>query len=170
MAELQGDNITDSAGTGSPLFPNGQTGVTDGSDAVAGCIGEYYLHQYTDVTLTSGVYADAGTLVLDPGDYDVDLNGVFRTTNVNSTVTSYAVGLGTMPGNDTTGLLQGVNFVIDGVRFNSATISTETFAVIMPTYRVSISAPLTLYVKVSAGFTTGPAPAVGCNVSWRRMR
>jgi hypothetical protein len=53
---------------------NAGTGVTDGSDAAAGQVGEYLTAAGGPVGLTTGVAADVVTLPLSPGDWDLGGN------------------------------------------------------------------------------------------------
>ena len=69
MAELQGDNITNSAGTGAPTFPEGVNNIGDatGAAASAGTIGEI-LKQITSTSGTvSGVTITAASLSITAG-------------------------------------------------------------------------------------------------------
>jgi hypothetical protein len=113
-----------------------QTGVTDGSNAPAGVVGEYLLSSAAgNMGLTSGTAAQVMTLALPPGDWQVT-GGCYFT---GSSVTAVQLGLNTsaaMPALGTNaqilitgaGSSLGYNLAVGPVRMN---ISANTTAYLM---------------------------------------
>ena len=78
------------AGLTTQLGSVGQ-GVTDGSDAAAGMVGEYLTASGSGVGLTNNVMTTVATLTLTAGDWDV--YGVVTFHLTGATTTHYAAGL-----------------------------------------------------------------------------
>jgi hypothetical protein len=109
-------------------------GVTDGSDAAAGQIGEY-LSASGSGALTSAAPADRATLTLTAGDWDVSGSALISASTPNATFfqawLSTAANTPTDPGRAafqvqtaTAGVLGGGGLVVGPVRF-SLTASTD---------------------------------------------
>lgn len=133
-------------------------GVTDGSDAAAGDIGEYLSASASGVPLTSNVPCDVTTLALTAGDWDVRGDADVATS---AGVTQALIWIGTAP---TTIATQGSSgMIIGGV--------TTVFAPHFPAgpVRVSLAAPGTVYLGTRVVFASGTVSASG-TISARRMR
>lgn len=130
-----------------------KTGITNGSDACAGCIGEYISATYTNVALVSGQYTDGTSISLTPGDWLVthQCSFVANTTTDGTSV----CGISLNGGNTSAGLTQGDNMLyqrVDGVTNASATIAS---------YRMEISATSTVYAKTMISWTGNDPLATG---------
>jgi len=132
-------------------------GVTDGSDAVAGQIGEYLTASGGSVGLSSGTIANIVTLALTPGDWDVEGNVVFNPTGaVTFVAASVNVVSATFGAHSTA---------------NAGTLGTALQHRIGTggSTRVVSDAPLTAYLVAQCLFSTGAMDATG--MLWaRRVR
>lgn len=155
----------------STLTPSiGIVGTTTNNDAPTADIGWYNVNQGTVTIIgTSGVYQDiAQVTVPSGGDYDV--RGGFMAIRNGSTFTSTAfeAGFTTVAGNNCTGCIEGLNYM-----YNAGLVvpTTFTFAPMdLPTFRVSLSGPGTIYLKcLLSVFTVGNPQAKG-TISVRRVR
>jgi hypothetical protein len=137
------------------------TGVTDGSDAPAGHIGEY-LSASGSGALATGTPADRATLPLTAGDWDVAGSAVISASQPNATFVqawlSTAANTPTDPGRSgiqgqstTAGVLGGGALVVGPVRF-SLTVSTD------------------VHLGCHANFPAGTTVTASAFISARRMR
>jgi len=144
--------------------PQALVGVTDGSNASAGQVGEYFSAR-DDVRVNvpaTTVYGDMGSLTLGPGDWDLTL---VTFVNLNgATMSSYIAGIGTGSGTSSAGLIDGDNYYSGP----SPTASFDVTAVV-PAFRVSISAATTYYAKITAQYSAGQ-PRRTFRFSARRVR
>lgn len=144
-------------------------GTTTNNDAAAGFVGEYVQNQTTlaaGSTLTNNTYTElaGGGISLTAGDWDVSMIGGLNGNGGALTGTQWLIGIGTASGNSATGLDD----------FNTSATSTMPTAntditLVIPPYRISISATTTYYGKVRSKFTAGTAVFYG-RLSARRVR
>ena len=127
-------------------------GVTDGSDAAAGQVGEYLTASGGPVTLTSNTNNNVATLNLTAGDFDVS-GLVSFSAAAGTTHTSFGVGL------DTIGILNQSTFPA----------SALTQGIGIPPKRYNVTAPGVVHLVAVATFSGGTVTAQGI-VSARRMR
>lgn len=139
-------------------------GTATNDSAASGYIGEIVSSAITTVTNapTSGNFGDLTSISLTAGDWDVGLQGHWR---VNANVTSVLIGLGTVAGNDSTGLIIGSNQAVSTKTFTAGGVEPLS---ITP-YRVSLSATTTYYYKYNATYT-GVTPDLRGIISARRVR
>lgn len=125
-------------------------GVTDGSDAGVGDVGEYMTATSGAAGLTSTVVLNLAALTLTPGDWDV--SGYVLFTAGSGTHTDFGVGIVSI---DTS---------------LTATFPSAALTQLLPTtmHRLNTSAPLTVWVVARAGFT-GTMTATG-TINARRAR
>lgn len=152
-------------GVAIPLSASGTQGVTNGSDAPAGYVGEYLTASAvsTTVSLTTATPANAITLSLTAGDWDVQGIGVFQTAT-NTSVTNTQVGLSTTT----------ATFGSDGsyTRDNFAAVvpgAIEWRDSSTPVLRISLAATTTVYLVVQSAFTVSTQTAGGV-IRARRVR
>ena len=139
------------AGLTTQLGSVGQ-GVTDGSDAAAGMVGEYLTASGSGVGLTNNVMTTVATLNLTAGDWNV-YGGV--TFNITSAASShYGAGV------DTLG-----QTMIATIPTGSGTWMLSAGAPV----RRNVTAPTMVNLVAQAGFTSGSVSADG-TISARRMR
>ncbi len=152
--------IPDAAQYTSPVaFP----GVTDGSNAGAGYVGEYVMSAMafgSAQALSTGTALNLFTLSLTAGDWDVEANVNFSFSAATSTDHSCGINTTslTIP-SDGTGISSGVQ----------TTTATVVDAITLPRKRISISATTNVYVVAKATFTVGSVSVYG-GVSARRAR
>lgn len=131
-------------------------GVTDGSDAVAGHVGEYLSAVSSgSVSLANGTTADIATLVLTAGDWDVSGNIIINPTGATSVVSA-------------------------SVSTTSATlgpIATRVAGTSVPTQfrlgtggdpRINVTAATTVYLVAQCFFSSGTTTATGA--IWARRQ
>ena len=126
-----------------------KVGVTDGSNAAAGEIGEVLSTSITTgVTMTSGAAKDIGSRSLPPGDYEVSGQVVFN-PGTNLTVMAAAISLtsNTLP---TAAQLAAGTGAMQQLRATFASSAAEFLQTGMT--RVSVSATTTVYL---VGMVTG---------------
>ena len=138
-------------------------GVTDGSNAAAGVIGEY-IEASTASTgvLTPSTWQTAVTIALSAGDWDVCGGVAF----------SVAAGTGVVQGYICTGTSLGSGAPIGSlVSFNThdAWVQTAGLVVASGMHRFSLAAPATVYLQMIS-FYTGTMSITGSHVRARRVR
>lgn len=141
----------------------GIVGTTTNDAAPAGNVGEYIQSLATGVSFgANGVAADATTISLTAGDWDVTICG-----NVSGTAVitgNMLVGISVTAGNSLAGLVTGVNQWIIGV-VGLSTIPNYCVA----NYRISTSSTITVRMKTYADYS-GTAPTTTGRLSARRLR
>jgi hypothetical protein len=111
---------------------------------------------------TSGQYGDATSLTLQPGEYDLTAS---VTANLNgASMTTMTIGISTTSGNSGTGL------AIDENRVDSTAFPTAAHnsSMVIPNYRVLVTAPTVYYLKIAATYTTA-TPKYSYRFSARRI-
>jgi hypothetical protein len=163
LAKLGTDNLI--------LVPDSavHAGVTDGSNAAAGKIGEQLSASITTaVNLTSGAAANVGSLALTPGDWSVSGVIVFaEAANTVPTMLAAAVSLASAALPTVAQIASGAgNMTQYAMAFTKGPVSQ-----IMQTgiTRVNMSANTTVYLVAQSIFTTAGLSATGY-VSARRVR
>jgi hypothetical protein len=140
-------------------------GTNTNDNAPTGYVGEYLssaIASASAVTLTNNQYNDVTSLALTAGDWDVSAMVMFTGT---ITGTNFTAGIGTSSGNASTGLVAGDNSI------STASISTAASdsGLSVPTWRTSLSASKTYYLKAFGLFSIGTLKAYG-RISARRVR
>jgi len=163
--------ISDETGTGGAVFATGPTlnqpsinGVSNGSNAAAGSVGEYITNSTTGTSIpTSGTVVNATSVSLTAGDWDVVCSITFAPaaspsyTAINAGVSTTSV---TFPAPNTGGAY-GSSFV--------ASSNTAGQIVSTPPARVSIAATTTTYCVATAAFSAGTMTVNGF-IRARRVR
>lgn len=164
LSITQADAITDGyvSSTDWNTFNNklNAMGVTDGSNAAAGIIGEYMAATSASTALTTATTATLTSLSLTAGDWDVE-GSVYFSANAGTVPTILAAGVSTtaatLPAPPLYALLQ---CTMPSGAFNAQTV---------PMQRISITVPTTVYLAAQATFTVSTLTAIG-NVRARRVR
>lgn len=133
-------------------------GVTDGSNAAPGNVGEFLTITGANVGLSNANPTNLTSLSLSPGDWQVWGNATFS----SSVAQLIATGLNTVSGTLPTALIN-----LFYINLNTGAIAAGTFPV--PQQRYSITTTTTIYLNAQVNFTTGPTSATG-NIFARRMR
>jgi hypothetical protein len=141
-------------------------GVTDGSNAAAGQIGEYL--ESTAIfssSISNNTTGTCGTLALPAGDWDVW--GVATLSGASVTgLGRISIGLGNNNLNQITGSVQAQQY--GNIAYNSAASSTLSMGTIMT--RVSIAASTTINLLQSCIFTGGTLSVSAVKLCARRVR
>lgn len=151
------------AGDGSTAGGNqivaSKKGVTDGSDAATGEVGEYLSATQTSNTMTNGIVSNIASLTLTAGDWDVE--GVISSYNSSAALSYFVSGL-----NTTSGANPAFPYVVQlTLAFSSAGVQRAA----TPTRRVSVSASTVIYLIAQVGFTSGSTSCDGF-IRARRIR
>jgi hypothetical protein len=162
ITQLTG-SVTAGPGSGSQAANvNYIVGVTDGSSAATGNVGELIEFSFVNYTTAAiNTYYDATTLPLTAGDWDI-MYQVSANSGEVSGVTYCQMGIGTVAGNDGTGLSSGQT----SLKLDSPTGASP---MTIGRFSVSITGPTTYYAKVVANWS-GTAPTFDGIISARRMR
>lgn len=145
---------------------NGILGTTTNDSATAGNVGEYIQAIAGDSAApTSTQYGDLTSISLTAGDWDVS-GGVYWDSNT-ATWTVAQGGISVTSGNSATGLNAGENLATASWASSSTTPLIQTSFV--ASYRISIAATTTVYLKYRSTYTGGPPHAQG-RLSARRVR
>lgn len=137
------------------------TGVTDGSNAAAGKVGEYLSADVGPTPLPNSVLMDVGGLSLPAGDWDVWGAVLFAASGTNMVVAQAWVNTvaATAPASlGRTSLLMQTGQLGNGLRLPTGTL------------RVSLAAPGTAYLGAYAGFAGGGAVTGTGTIAARRAR
>jgi hypothetical protein len=145
------------------------TGVTDGSDAAAGKVGEYISSQVLSgaaVSLTSGTVANVTSIALTAGDWDVWGNVAFTggaattLTYANASINTTSATQPTPPGNGA---------FASAVPGGAALFSTDDLFLPVGMTRISVSGNQTVYLIARASFGISTCVAYGF-IGARRRR
>lgn len=145
-----------------------QLGVTDGSSAASGIVGELVQSNIAAGTAwptTTGIYGDGTSISLTAGDWMI--TAMLNTVRGGSNVTIQNLGISTTTGNSSTGLVAGQNLATDTVDTLGA--GTDAFTSTVPSWNQNITSTTTYYLKVNATFAAA-APTYSARLSARRMR
>ena len=142
-------------------------GTATNNNAPTGRIGQQIesVASFTN-TPASNAYGDLTSIVLTGGDWD---SNVFVECDINGATWSGQINLiGTVSGNDSTGLVAGSNFV-EANWANSATTPADTIYSIN-NFRISTATGGTYYLKYRATYSAGGPPQCRGRISARRAR
>lgn len=139
-------------------------GTTTNDAAATGFVGET-VRTYTAfgsaATLSTGASSNVASISLTAGDWDVTAHCILSGT---LTGTIYSAGI-----NTTSASLSGVNFGENASQIPTMSTATCDCSLIIPNYRISISATTTVYLVANVTFTAGTAKAYG-TIRARRVR
>lgn len=145
----------------------GIVGTTTNDDAPAGDVGQE-LRTFTSGTAAaaSGVFDDCGSLALTAGDWDVCaiLHGEYN----GGTWSSLTLGISPNSGNNSSGLTDGDNMVIQS--WSNSNTNPLSVSLAIPQYRVKLATPTTYYLKRRFVYSAGAPASDGCRISARRVR
>lgn len=142
------------------------TGITNGSNASTGVIGELQninVPKASAISLTTNQVTDVGSITVGAGDWDI--RAIVGFSGGAVTGTQSLAFIGTAAGNNTTGLDLSLNA--------AATIlvasAVSDITLVLPTYRVDPTTTTTYYLKARSLFTIGSATVYG-TLEARRAR
>lgn len=141
---------------GNQIFGS-RKGVTDGSSATAGEMGEALQNTTLTTSMTNATSINLATITLPAGDWD--LSGVVSIRPSGSTITQIIAGLSTTS--------SGSPVFPNRAVVSSSSSQVQEFNT--PTVRYNISASTTIYLVASAGFTSGTVTGDGY-LKARRVR
>lgn len=139
-------------------------GVTNGSSACAGCIGEYLESYVLAVNVSSSVYTDVTTIPLTPGDWDVSVLYVFLSNGANWTLTQYGISTGTA-GNTWSDSSVGSNR-----QDQTLSSSFGEYSGTVSNWNVSTTTSVTTRAKLVFIYSSGGPVQVYAKLSARRVR
>ena len=140
-------------------------GVTDGSDAPAGFVGEYKEVQVMGISAgASTVWTDLGSFVLTPGDWSVVINTCV-TFNVDPL--DFKIGVGDIAGNSFPDFQCTGNGMQISIQNNA---KLEEIDMTLANYRINISTTKTYYLKTRSVYTPGTPPSIMARMSGVRTR
>jgi hypothetical protein len=150
-----------------PTLIGGVKGTQTNDSAATGYVGEYIESKSAAANNfpATGAVGDATSISLTPGDWDVSVLTA-AIPGPSTTFTYHNCGTSTTSGNSGTGLNQGENW--SGTLANTTT-NSSMIGCAVPSFRVSLSATTTYYLKVQAAYT-GSSPTYGYRISARRVR
>jgi len=166
--------VTDETGTGSLVFGTSPTinnpnivGVTNGTNASAGSVGEYVsstLVNASSVSMTTNVTSNITSISLTAGDWDI--NGLVVWSFGGSTVIlTELAGISTV----SAGMPTVDSGQIGGFAFGAGKTGGGADYSVTPTVRLSINSTTTVYLVGKATFPTSTMAASG-TISARRVR
>lgn len=145
------------------------TGVTDGSSGAAGKVGEVisaFSGGGGSPALVSSTgtnqFFDVASISLTAGDWDITIQGQAHLNG--ATLVFIDVGIGTVTGNDATGLINGYTFI---ELANPTSSNDSGFSLTIPK---SISSTTTYYFKGDARYSAGGPPQIEGFMWARRQR
>lgn len=151
-----------STGTFTPSSTNGIVGTTTNDNANAGSVGEFLTNTTSGTSLTTGTAANATSVSLTAGDWDVECISQF-VINAGTTTTIILTGVSTTSA--TFGAFQ-QNQVVAGI---SATSGTGSVTLCSPVVRISIAGTTTVFAIASSTFSGGTSTVNGF-IRARRVR
>lgn len=154
------NNIT---GTGTGGVP--QVGVTDGSAATAGNIGERISSTASASPTTSGNYGDLTSIVLTAGDWLVSYNLMISDGAPNSYTRITAI-IQTVAGNTISGGL--TNALGDNYMGQDGAVNAS-FSATISGYRMSVTTNTTVYAKYRSVYG-GSVQGLNCRITAIRVR
>ncbi|MEB6223709.1 hyaluronate lyase N-terminal domain-containing protein [Pantoea anthophila] len=141
---------------GNQIFGS-RKGVTDGSSAATGDIGEVMQSTTLTTSMTNATSINLATITLTPGDWE--LTGVVSIRPSSATLTQVIAGMSTTTA--ATPVFPNRSVV------SSSSSQVQEFNT--PSVRYILSAPTTIYLVASAGFTSGTVTGDGY-LKARRVR
>lgn len=145
----------------------GVKGTTTNDNTATGNVGEYVASVTTSaVPAASGNYSDATSITLTAGDWDVSV--LFDFLSNGATWTTFIAGIGTVTGNDGTGISVGDSASAFTIGSSSTSVTRVFLAV--PAWRASISGSTTYYLKANATYSLGTPSYNRARISARRVR
>ena len=145
-------------GNFTPSQTNGIVGTTTNNNANAGSIGEYVQSTFSGVSLVNVTTANATSISLTAGDWDVEGGIDFSASTTN--MTNIAAGSSSTS----------VTFPAAGYYWQvQQTAGFQNYGAAIPRQRFSISSTTTIYMPVQASFTTGTVTVAGV-LRARRVR
>lgn len=146
----------------------GIVGTTTNNNTAAGNVGEYVesLSAANVNAAATGVYDDLTSISLTAGDWDISVIVTYE--NNGATWTGTGFGIGTVTGNNATGLITGQSVSYNFWASSSTTPTQLTSTV--PPYRKSLSGTTTIYLKRFFTYSAGTPRTVGGRISARRVR
>lgn len=149
--------------------PNGIiVGTNTNDNAATGIVGELVESAAVADTAAAAttVFDDLTSISLTAGDWNV--SALVRWDNNGATWTQATVFIGTVAGNNTTGLNTSQNY--DNFEYASSSTTPVSYILKVINYRVSITSTTTYYLKRQAVFSAGTPRTRASRISARRVR
>lgn len=135
-------------------------GSNTNNAAAAGFVGEYVSSAVSTNSNypATGVYGDLTSISLTAGDWLVT-GAVRSNTATSSTTTNFEAAVTTTSGNSISGGVQGENYF--ETNFAAPANNTRLGPLVIASYRISLSATTTVYLKYAASYPSGQPVATG---------
>ena len=164
-----GTGATSSTGSGSVVLATsptittpGITGVTNGSGAAAGNVGELFTPtNLTGVSLTSNTGANVSSAPLTAGDWLVQCTVNFAPAS--TTVVAQAIAAVST----SSGSIGSAGNYAQYENYSSSSSGGNGLALVSPTIPITITSPTTAYCVADSGFSTSTMTASGYMRAWR---
>lgn len=145
-------------------------GITDGSNACSGCVGEYIESVVSAVNSpTTGQYGDLTSISLAAGDWDVTVVAYLSRNGATYTLDgAFQIGISTVSGNTNAGTAVGDNILYFVNQTGSLSQNDSSSSV--ANYRMNLTTTKTVYAKYRAEYTAGGPPQWSARLSARRVR
>jgi hypothetical protein len=172
------DGVPGADGATGPQGPAGPNtlpmGVTDGSNAAPGQIGEVISSMGARAALTTATIATITSITLTPGDWDTMGNIQFEGNSLNGTTATYLAGFISKTQNALPSYLGSFDEGQAGGKIAQIGIGNNSYNawfywLAMPTLRMKITTPTTYYFMARAEFATSGCSA-WCSIWARRVR
>jgi hypothetical protein len=155
------------SGSYGSMTVNKVKGVTDGSSAAAGDVGEEIktvVPFASGATLTNNVVSNIGSLVLTPGDWDVSASAGFYASTTNTASVSFALSTVSAVLPVSTTDTSGISEISVALSVNVANIFP------VPSMRFNVTVNTTVFLVVQGAWTGAGTPVGWGTVRARRMR
>ena len=166
-----GTAASDAAAFGQvPVITAGQiVGTATNDNASAGNVGQYIESVGSGNVGTTDQHYDATSISLTAGDWDVTGLIVYRknTATLSGTIVDLELGISTTSGNSSTGLVLGNNWIDTD---STGIALFDHLPLVVPVYRISLSATTTYYLKGYFGSYSAGNPTAAFRLSARRVR
>lgn len=166
MADLKVNSISNATDNGAPDFPNNITitGVTDGSNAAAGKVGEYIETSSSFATVggTTGQRVDLLQITLTAGEWEIYYTVAAGDSTNSTTAAQYL--LSNTAGDTAVGTSYESGTIVDDIAPTASYNRTVNIKV-----RVNFTGADQTYYGKTRMFWSGTAPVVGGTLSARRI-
>jgi hypothetical protein len=142
-------------------------GTTTNDSAATGFIGEYVVGTASSLNAgTTGQYTDGTSISLTAGDWSLSamMDAVINT----ATWSTIILGISTTSGNSSTGLVGGDNLA--AALWSNSAATPQRYSLVIPSYRMSLSATTTVYLKTQTVYSAGQPVYNGLRLSALRVR
>ncbi len=158
--------LTVNSGATAPIWQTGIIGVTDGSSAASGYVGQTVSGNLTFTGTTTGaIVRSVEAIPIDAGDWDIYGYVTFTYSAVTTSVSTIGASIGT-----STSAFTSKQQTIQLVGITAALTQTDAYSFVTPTIRVNVSATTNYYVVIKLPSFSGGTVTVTGSYRGRRVR